>query len=291
MKKNLLLTVVLCLFGIVLHAQTTIAQWTFPTGVDTIDKYPDVCISLNAKMAIYAQDTTAWPKTILRSLTYTNGAATNAATAVKWQNGKDAKLWSIKLKTNKATNLTVSSKQRSGGATPGPKYWKIQAQISGQSWIDIPGGNVTCANDWTTGVVTNLPLPATFDNLTSSIYIRWIVVSDTSASGTIVDSLGISKIDDVIIKGNIPSGINENQTESEVTFFPNPNNCGVLNFESVNQVENIEIYNFQGQLLYSNASIFANKQIDINMLTPGLYIVKSQIQGSLKPSFQKLVIQ
>lgn len=291
MKKNLLITTAFCLFGIVLFAQTpiTIAQWTFPTGVDTIDKLPDVSISQNAKMAIFAQDTTAWPKTILRTLTYTNGATNLAATATKWQNGKDAKLWSIKLKTNKASNLTLSSKQRSGGATPGPKYWKIQAQISGQSWVDL--ADVTCGNDWTTGAVTDLPLPASFNNLSSSIYIRWIVVSDSSVGGTIVDSLGVSKIDDIIVKGTTSTDIDDDQSVNEVTFYPNPNNAGILYFDNNNaKINSIKLFNTQGQLLMDVVNTTSNS-IDIQNLKSGLYFIRTELEGDQKPLMQKLIVQ
>jgi len=292
MKKNLLLTTVFCLFGIVLLAQTPtiIAQWSFATGVDTIDKYPNPCISLNAKMALYAEDTTAWPKTIIRPLNYTNGVTTFAATTTHWQDGKDSKQWNIKFKTNYAKNITISSKQRSGGATPGPKYWKVQAQISGQSWVDL--GNVTCANDFTTGVVTNLALPSSFDSISKSVFIRWIVVSDSSTAGTIVDSNGVSKIDDIIVKGTYPAvGINDNQLAGKVAFFPNPNNSGFLYYEKNDvNVNSIIIFNAQGQIKKNITNPDATNSIDIQDLKPGLYFVRTAVDGFV-PGIQKLIVQ
>lgn len=293
MKKNLLLTTVLCLFGVMLFAQTptVIAQWSFATGVDTLDKYPSPCITQNAKNALFAQDTTAWPNTILRALTYSNGVITQAASVTKWHNGKDSKQWNIKLKTNFAKSITVSSKQRSGGNTPGPKYWKIQAQISGQSWVDL--GNITCANDWTTGVATDLALPKSFDSTSKSIYIRWIMISDSSAGGTIVDSNGISKIDDIVIKGIYPSvGINDDNAASKVEFYPNPNNSGILYFESNDvNVNRIKIYSSKGQLMNDNLISKATNFIDVQNLTPGMYFIRAEVQGSQKPMMQKLIIQ
>ena len=293
MKKNLLLTTVLCLFGIVLFAQTptVIAQWSFATGVDTIDKYPSPCITLNAKSALFAQDTTAWPNTILRPINYTNGITTMAATATHWQDGKDSKQWNIKFKTNYAKNITISSKQRSGGATPGPKYWKVQAQISGQSWVDL--GTVTVANEWTTGVLTDVALPKAFDSISKNVFIRWIMVSDSSTAATIVDSNGVSKIDDIIVKGIYPTvGINNEQTTAKVSYYPNPNNSGILYVENKDvTVNNIIIFNTQGQIQINITNPKGINYIDVQNLLPGLYFIRTEIDGSIKPAIQKLIVQ
>jgi len=273
MNKSLSAGLFLIISGMMAFAQTpsVIVQWTFPNGVDSLDKFPDGGLSLNSKNYISAEDTTAYPNTVKRTLTYTNGVSNYAATATHWHNGSNAKLWSIKFKTNGATNLTVSSKQRSGGNTPGPKYWKIQAMVSGGSWIDIPNGNVTVANNWTAGVVTDIALPSSFDNTTKSIFIRWIVVSDSSTNGTIVDSNGLSKIDDVVVKGIIPSSI-EDLNNISFAVYPIPNNSGVLYFNTNDQISSVQIFNLNGTCISTSKPI--DNKMDINYLSTGVYFLR-----------------
>ena len=269
---------------------TIIAQWTFPSAVDST-LFPDSCISANETKYLSAEDTTAWPNTILRDVSMTQGATTNAATAAGWHNGKDAKLWSIKIKTGGLSNITVSSKQRSGGNTPGPKYWKIQARLSSTSFVDVPGGNVTCANNWTTGGVTDLPLQSTYDNQTGSMYIRWIMTSDSSSAGTIVDSLGISKIDDVIIKGTPASGIEEVIYNSNFNFYPNPNSGKSLLITSTGMIKEIKIYNIQGQLMETFADIDPTQVINLQDLQQGVYFIQPFFSDNTTMTPQKLIIE
>jgi hypothetical protein len=295
MKKILLLIGGFCWLAYTANAQnpTVIAQWSFSSNVDTIAKYPTACISQNAKMALFAQDTTAWPNTLLRPLSYTNGVTTGdyAATADHWQNGKNSKQWSVKFKTNFAKNITISSKQRSGGNTPGPRNWKVQAQISGGAWVDLT--TVTVANDWTTGVITEVALPASFDSISKSIYIRWILVNDTSSSGTIVDSNGISKIDDIVIKGTYPgtSAIQDDENSNDVKFYPNPNNTGTLYFESAKNITLIRIFNSQGQMVSGLKPESNFNFINIQNFEPGLYFIKTDVEGTAKTKLQKFIVQ
>ncbi|PLX08872.1 MAG: hypothetical protein C0594_05940, partial [Marinilabiliales bacterium] len=205
MKKGLLFIFMAIIMANIVYAQRdTIAGWTFPTGVDTVDIYTNMGIADNEGRYISAEDTTEWPNTVQRDVYCTNGVSSGdyAATAVGWDGGANAKLWSIKFKANGYESLQVSSKQRSGGSNAGPKYWKIQYRLSGEEWADVNAGEINVANDWTTGVISELDLPADLDNPgTTSIYIRWIMVSDSSISQTLVDVNGTSKIDDIIITG------------------------------------------------------------------------------------------
>lgn len=291
MKKQLLFLAVLIWASSSAFAQTTIlAQWTFPSSTDTLF-FPDSCASANATKYLSAEDTTAYPATVTRDITMTNGATTYAATASGWHNGKDAKLWSIKIKTNGCTNITVSSKQRSGGNTPGPKYWKIQARLSSTSFVDVTGGNVICANDWTTGVVTDLPIGSAYDNQTSSLYIRWIMTSDSSSAGTIVDSLGISKIDDVIIKGISATGIEEVLYNSAFNYYPNPNSDKNLFVTSTEIIKEINIYNVQGQKVETLKNIDLNQSLNLQKLNQGMYFVQPIFIDNSSIIPQKLIIE
>jgi hypothetical protein len=292
MKKQLLSLAALIWACSSAFAQTTIlAQWTFPNASDSTF-FPDSCISANSTKYLSAEDTTAYPNTIKRDIAITQGYTTYAATAIDWKNGANAKLWSIKFKTNGASNITVSSKQFSDANNPGPKYWKMQARLSADiDWTDITGGNVTCANDWTTGAVTDLALPVNFNNQTGNMFIRWIMISDSSSAGTIVDSLGISKIDDVIIKGTPASGIEEVFYNNYFNYYPNPNSNGILFIKSAENLKSVNIYNLQGKLIESFTIIETHKSLDLQMLKQGMYFIQPFFydNSSVKP--QKLIIE
>ncbi|MEZ5109768.1 MAG: hypothetical protein R2829_12480 [Bacteroidia bacterium] len=78
------------------------------------------------------------------------------------------------MNTQNYFDLTVSSKQRSSNT--GPRDFKLQYKIgAGGTWTDVSGATVTVANDFTSGVLSNVALPAECDNQ-SSVYLRWIVV-------------------------------------------------------------------------------------------------------------------
>ena len=59
---------------------------------------------------------------------------------------------------------------------------------------------MTVANNLTTGVLTNVPLPTATAN-ENSVFLRWIMTSNTSVSGSTVQGGGTSRLDDILITG------------------------------------------------------------------------------------------
>lgn len=213
MKKQVLAFLMICLTTFV-FGQEVVTGWTFP-----VNSGPD---SLNANLGteqnmgydIRKEDIAGGEDSIY----FTNGTVPNdfAATADNWDTCADNKFWSIKFKMPGYKSFKVSSKQRSGGNTPGPRDWKVQYRLSAQDfWTDIPNGTIVCANDWKTGFLNNLPLPAECNNPASSVYIRWIPTSNLDINGNEVLDNGISKIDDILVTG-LP--IVEGDTLSGWTF-------------------------------------------------------------------------
>ncbi|MCF8296727.1 MAG: T9SS type A sorting domain-containing protein [Saprospiraceae bacterium] len=294
MKKQLLIIITFCALSIGANAQNdTIAAWNFSTGIDTVDIYPNVGLSSNLGRYISAEDTTEWPNTVIRTITMTNGLSTGdyAATAEGWDNGKDAKLWSIKFKAEDYTNLKISSKQRSGGSKPGPRDWKLQCRFSGDTWVDIPNGVVICANDWTTGVVNSLALPPEFNNPGSqSIYIRWIMTSDTSVTGTIVASDGTSKIDDVVITGTYAAGVEGIIYSSILNAYPNPA-YDYINIESSEKVQSITIFTIEGKVVKQIEMPENFTKIDTEGLKPGIYMIHTMLSDFSLPHINKIIVQ
>lgn len=173
------------------QATATVAKWAFPDL--SADAVVDTANSINANKTITSTGTND------PSFTST-GAASKAARATGWDNGSGISYWQVELNTTGQKNLQLSSKQRS--SSTGPKDFKIQYKIGAAgTWTDIASLTVTVDDDFTTGVVANKPLPEVCSNQ-PSIFIRWIMTSNTSVGGSAVGSTGASLIDDIIITGN-----------------------------------------------------------------------------------------
>jgi len=248
----------------------TLTGWTFPTGTET-DLNANMGTEQNMGYDIRVEDDLAGTE---GTITFTNGQVENdwAATAEGWNAGADHKFWSIKFKALDYRDFRVSSKQRSGGNKPGPRDWKLQYQLSGQDiWTDIPDGVVTCANDWTTAVIEDLPVPAEANYPESSVYIRWVMTSNTSINGADVLADGISKIDDILITGVSPTGIREKLNIEDVSIYPNP--CsGVLHIEKTEGADHFTICSLDGKIAQSGI-IQTSGTIQIENAISGLYII------------------
>lgn len=291
MKKSLLLTVLMAAsFTLFSQEVDTIAAWTFPTGDAILDIYPDVFIPENENRFIAAEDTASEPNS--RVITCTLGAITYAGTAEGWDEGSGVKLWSIKFKAPGYENIKVSSKQSSEGEfLAGPQDWKIQARFSGEDWVDLENGTVVCGTDWTTGVVDGIALPEQFnDPGTTSIYIRWIMTSNLSTSGTAVEASGISKIDDVVITGEIISGVDDERQKESFCLYPNPVSNGMLFYTSSVELIQLNIYNTEGQLVLEQ-EINADGSMDLSNLTPGVYFAEPVLVNGEIGISEKLIIR
>ncbi|PLX13579.1 MAG: hypothetical protein C0594_01090, partial [Marinilabiliales bacterium] len=227
----------------------------------------------------------------LRDVYFTNGASDYAATAVGWEDGKDAKLWSIKFKAEGYTDLKVSSKISSGGNSPGPRDWKMQIRYSGEDWIDIPGGTVTAANDWTTGVVEGLPFPAGFENPgSSSMYIRWIMTSDTSITNDLVLSDGISKIDDVVISGTSTAGVETVVYSSNLKVYPNPVD-EYLTLDSKKNIVSATIIDINGRIIKTEDFNSNLGHFNLSDLQSGVYFVRVKLSDVNTPEVHKIIVK
>lgn len=275
MRKCLLTLLGLLLLSGLSAQLDTIAAWTFPTGEEG-DENANIGIEQNVgSRYVSAEDTTAWPNTVQREVTFTNGASDYAATADGWNSGANAKLWSVKVKTTGATGLRLYSKQRAGGNKAGPRDWKIQCRISGQDWIDVDGGEVTVGNDWTTGVVEDLPLPSELDGTTESVYVRWIMVSDTAINGELVEADGVAKIDDIYILGNLSTSISENTKDNDISVYPNPTS-GEIKLSGISQFESLRVFDITGREHHQQPVFDANMNISLSHLPDGLYFIRLQ---------------
>jgi hypothetical protein len=163
-----------------------VAIWTFPSSGATTT--PDYANANNSDKTISTQGGAG-------AIGDVAGLSTRATTASNWASGSGAKFWQIEINTIGYTGVTLSSKQRSSGS--GPRNFRVQYKIGAGTWTNA-GANITVADNWTTGVLNSLSLPAACNNQ-SSVFIRWIMRSNDAVSGGNVANAGTSFIDDIII--------------------------------------------------------------------------------------------
>jgi hypothetical protein len=289
MKKTLLLAMMMVIAG-ALTAQETLTGWTFPvnTGSD----------SLNANLGTTGNKTydirfqwvlTPTLDSTLNTVTFVDGATTFAAATTGWASGADIKFWSVKFKANNYSDFKLSSKQKSDATNPGPRDFKLQWRLSSGTYADVPGGTITLASDWTTGVVTDLPVPITGQG-TSSIYVRWIMTSNTDINGGTVTAAGQSMIDDILITGVSVTGQNEILYTNRLKVFPSPNN-GNFNITSTEPMDVLSITDVSGKTLVTMSNPSQKQAVSVSNAKPGLYLLKVRFAGSDQEVVTRFVVE
>jgi hypothetical protein len=280
MKKLLLIVCLLPLFKFV-QAQEEIVKWTFPNNTlsDTIQNGTN---SLNLTSTLRIEG--AGP------ITMTNGATNKAATASNWNDGMNIKNWNIRFLTTGYGQVKISSKQSAGGTNGGPVDFKIQYKIgSSGTWSDVRIDTVKLANNWTSGVISNLDLPAECQNQTDLVYIRWIMISnkDINPITGSVTPTGISKIDDIVVTGMPITEMTDQKAVKGIFTFPNPS-ASAFSISTITGTSLIEIYNSNGQLVYK--AIPENEILNVEKPLPaGLYFIKATQEG--KVNFIKHIVR
>jgi len=171
-------------------ASTTAVGWDFDD--DELTATTGLAVNLNQELSNVGAGA-------IGSITRSTGNL--AASANGWDSGDGVKYWQVFFDASGVAQLTVSSVQRSSGT--GPRDFKLQYRIGvAGTWIDVAGGTVQTANDYTSGVLTEVALPAAADNQ-PAVYLRWIMTSNTSVDNGTVGGIGTSAIDDIIIAGNM----------------------------------------------------------------------------------------
>ncbi len=281
MMKKLLLALLLIPFLNLVNAQEEIVKWTFPTGQlgDTVQNGTNP-LNLTRVISIDGTD----------PITMTNGQASGdyAATATGWDDGFDTKYWLVKFKTTGYGHVKISSKQRAGGTNGGPRDFKLQYRLSSTgAWNDIPNSEVILGNEWTTGVVDNLDLPAECQNQSTTVNIRWVMTTNTDVNGGTVAATGVSKIDEIVVTGNPITGIDETAGTKELYTYPNPS-AAAFSVSVPWGTTGIEIFNSNGQMVLSALPDKGCVKIE-KALPAGLYFVIATMND--KAAFVKHIIK
>lgn len=272
MKTNYILIALFLLATVRLQAQDTLAMWTFPTGTGS-DSLPDQSVPMNSAFTIRGNGG-------ITPINFgTNGNPTFSAQATGWDNGNGTKYWSVRFKTTGYHTISLSSEQRAGSTNPGPRDFKAQYRIlPATTWTDIANSAVVCNNAWTLGVLQNLPLPVDLNNQQNEIELRWILSSDTSISGTITQTGGVSKIDNILIRGfAVTPGISNIQN-TITAIFPNPAD-GIVSIETrpSQQYTEVSLFTVAGEKVaeFGIQPGTTTVQADLSYLPQGLYIIKT----------------
>lgn len=122
------------------------------------------------------------------------GSRGPAAISKGWTGGSGSKFWQIDFYTLGYWNISVESRHRS--TLTGPRDFKVQYKVTNGTWQDI--GSVTSIRD-TFRATNSFSLPPL--DTPSRVYLRWIMTSNKSVSGGIVDDDGENYIDDIKVEG------------------------------------------------------------------------------------------
>lgn len=173
-----------------------LVEFSFPSNPD--DANSDGGTGANSAATIAAVGASGTPAYVP-----VQSSNTSAVSLSGWDNGNGTKYWQTEINTVGYYNITLSSTQRSSNT--GPRDFKLQYKIgAGGTYTDVAGSTVVVANNWTSGVLSNIALPAACENQTS-VFLRWIMTSnlraDQSTPGNTVASGGTSAIDEVFVNG------------------------------------------------------------------------------------------
>lgn len=276
MKKIFTLSIIL-LLAFAGFSQQILVAWHFPD--DNPDLIADDGIAINLDKTIESFGGTS-------AIQFKNGATTKAAQATEWHDGNQVKGWITIFSTIGYSNITVSSKQTSGGAEPGPRDWMLQYKTGqNEEWNDLPGTELTVVNDWETGVLEAYLLPDDCNNQ-ELVHLRWVMTSNTSSSGEPVLETGKSKIDDIYIHGEEANNISSLDARDRVRIWPNP--CrSTLNIESITGIDEVMLFSASGKLEKFYKGI--DGSIDVSAMPNGLYFIMLKLKDG-STSRSRLVI-
>jgi hypothetical protein len=273
-KKITLLSLAFVLFSAMqINAQDTIAAWTFPAG--SADDVVDVSLPINSSRYISCEYGT-WGASSFYELNISyiegfEGTPDSCASASGMENGADSICWMLKFKTVGYHNLKLYSKQKADATNPGPADFKVQYKLSGWTeWLDLPNGTISCADDWTTGVLNGVSLPDTCNDLSINVSLRWLQTSNLDHNGSAVLASGISMIDDIIVTGDLIAGVERNKFTT-INVYPNPSN-GYFTIENDEEMLQVQIFDLLGKCVYTKNDL-QEKQMQINGLETGVYFV------------------
>lgn len=190
-----------------------LAEW----GFDSESYLPSAAVTVNRESPVVLVGATLHG--------FVGGYSGLAVNSRGWDGGGvGSAYWIVEISTAGFIELELSSRQYSSGT--GPRDFLIEYSFDSADWLALEGGGITVGSDWVTGMADRLKLPGVLENK-DRIFLRWVMVSDTSVNDGVTGSSGTSRIDDIVITG-VSAGT------GYVTVFPgDTNNDGIVNADDV----------------------------------------------------------
>ncbi len=198
MNKKISFLLILCAFllltGSAFSQSDTLVYWGFADS----NRVADRGITVNLNAAIKRQNGFAG------TYNYDAGVTDRCLRTSSWLSGSGTKYWMASFSSRTGagtgyTSLMLSSRQYSTNA--GPRDFTVEYSLDTLNWFPVPGSDIQSLNDnFVSGTISSLSLPAACDTQTV-IYLRWIMTSDSNATGTGLTSTGYNRIDDILIMG------------------------------------------------------------------------------------------
>ncbi len=160
------------------------------------------------------------------------GTGSFAPNTNNWNDGQGMKYWQVDISTAGYGELTLSSKQRSSAT--GPADFNVEYSINGTDWFAVPGSDFVCGENFTSGVLAELPLPLNCNNR-NQLFLRWIMTSNTAVNASPVSTTGTNRIDDIVIQGRYITD------EADIVDFSFAEQTGPAVIDPVQQTVDIEV--------------------------------------------------
>ena len=161
--------------------------------------------------------------------------------------------------------------------------------MSSSAFEDVPGGTITVADDWTTGVVNQLEVPITGQG-TSSVYIRWVMNSNTDVNGGTVAPGGSSAIDDIIVTAQSTLGTEEILFTDQVAVYPNPGK-GIFTVQSTRTLTDIAVYDETGKTIRLLNHPGSKTSVDMTGFSKGIYFLKVRFVDNDQTYTRKFILE
>jgi len=285
MKKLLLLLSMVILLGVSASAQDTLVTFKFRVVNDSSQTFGNI---------YNVDDIVLREASFQGSYSYTtgvNGTGDYCLSSTEWTSGLDSsKCYYTSFATTAYKDILFSSRQKSSNT--GPRDFKVQYKVgSGGTWTDVAGATVIDTNDnFVRGTLTNIPLPAACNNQ-PSVYLRWVMTSNTSANGGTVAGSGTSRIDNLFILGtSVTVGIASNDMNEAITIYPNPSSGNFSVINSTESLVSIEVMDLVGKVVLTSQSKEKNIRLDMEYANKGVYFVQiTNLSGN--KIVKKLVIK
>ncbi len=134
------------------------------------------------------------------------GAGDYHLSSNNWVNGADsAKGYYISFSTIGYGNIYISSRMKSSNT--GPRYFKFQYKVGATGiWADVFADTIKVSYiSWATGGVYYKVLPADCNNK-PLVFLRWVMISNLSATDGTIDIAGTCGIDNIFITSKFLEG-------------------------------------------------------------------------------------